>query len=174
MAGYNSRFLYDQCSFDQNLKSSIEPCNYQLILDKYENNNMAISKIICQTIDCDLSQSMYNVSKCRPITVNSNANIEARFESIGQRTDIENSLLAIDRPTTKCMFKKYHSSDIPDNLVNKYVLNNSETASNCANNIYSKYSDKNLILVNAKLAERDIVPTNNKMPTNNGYNNDNI
>jgi hypothetical protein len=174
MAGYNSRFLYDQCSFDQNLKSSIEPCNYQLILDKYENDNMAISKVICQTVDCDLSQSIYNVSKCRPITVNSNANIEARFSSIGQRTDIENSLLAIDRPTTRCIFKKYHSSDVPDNLANKYVLNNSETATNCANNIYSKYSDDKLILVNARLAERHIVPTNNKMPVNDGYHNENI
>jgi len=167
MSGYNSRFLYDQCIYDQNLKSSIDPCKYQLILDKYENNNMEISKITCQT--SDLSESNLNLSKCKPFTVNSNATIEAKWDSIGYRTEIENSLLAIDRPNTKCMFKKYHNCDIKD-ITNKYVLEESDSAKNCIKQVYSKYCDKDLIVVNTKLGDRSIVPTNNRMPLSNGYN----
>lgn len=169
MAGYNSRFLYEQCSFDQNLKLSVEPCKYHFILDKYENDNIGIGKIVCQNVDSDLSESINNVSRCKPININSNANIDAKWQTIGYRTDIENSLLAIDRPYTKCMFKQYHNNNNPKDIINKYVLDDAETLNNCSKKFYSKYSDQNLILVNTKLGDRYIVPTNNKMPKSNGY-----
>lgn len=168
MSGYNSKFLYDQCVYDQNLKLSIEPGNYNFVLDKYENDNIGISKILCQSFNSDLSESNNNKSRCQPILLNDNANIEAKYESIGERTDIENSLLAIDRPTTKCLFKQYHNCDLSDDIAKKYVLDKSEST-NCVGELYKKYCNKNLVLVNTKLGDRYIVPTNNKMPIFSGF-----
>jgi len=137
MSGYNSRFLYDQCTFDQNLVSSINPGKYDLFLDKFENNNTSIN------------------SSCKPgqkaCTSNKNANIEAKWGSIGLRTDIESDLLSINRPNTRCANLKYFP---------------------CGPGCNTKYCDKdckNYIVVNTIICDRHIVPTNNKMPTTSGF-----
>ena len=100
MSGYNSRFLYDQCTFDQNLKSSVEPCKYRLVVDKYENQNMTIKNGPCGG---DLKKI-----GCKPCDTNTSANIEAKWDTIGLRTDIESDLFAINRPNTRCADLKYH------------------------------------------------------------------
>ena len=144
MSGYNSRFLYDQCSFDQNLKSSIEPCHYQLVKDKYENNNMTIKNGPCFG---DLKSI-----GCKPCKTNSTANIEAKWNTIGVRTDIESDLLAINRLNTRCANLKYHP---------------------CGPGCSVKHCDKkctNNIVVNVRVCDRHIVPTNNRMPSNSGFN----
>jgi hypothetical protein len=143
MSGYNSRFLYDQCTFDQNLKSTTEPCRYQLVADKYENENMTIKKGPCGG---DLKKI-----GCKPCDTNSNANIEAKWETIGYRTDIESDLLAINRPNTRCADLKYHP---------------------CGSGCTKKYCAKkcpNYVVVNTIVCDRHIVPTNNKMPTTTGF-----
>lgn len=144
MSGYNSRFLYDQCTFDQNLKSSTEPCRYQLLVGKFESDTMTINSRPCQG---DLKKT-----GCEPCDTNKNANIEAKWGTIGLRTDIESDLLTINRPNTRCADLKYHP---------------------CGPNCNKKYCSKkcpNHVVVNTIICDRSIVPTNNKMPTTTGFN----
>ena len=141
MSGYNSRFLYDQCTFDQNLISSTEPCRYDLLVDKYENKNMTIKKGPCQKSKLG----------CKPCDSNKKANIEAKWKTIGLRTDIESDLWAINRPNTRCANLKYFP---------------------CGSGCSTKYCQKkcpNHIVVNLMICDRHIVPTNNKMPTSSGF-----
>jgi len=143
MSGYNSRFLYDQCTFDQNLKSSVEPCKYRLVVDKYENQNMTIKNGPCGG---DLKKI-----GCKPCDTNTLANIEAKWDTIGLRTDIESDLFAINRPNTRCADLKYHP---------------------CGKGCTKKYCEKkcpNHVVVNTRVCDRLIVPTNNKMPTTTGF-----
>ncbi len=144
MAGYNSRFLYDQCTIDQNLISTTEPCRYSLLVDKYENNSMTIKNGPCRG---DLKKKF----NCDPCNINQTANIEARWSSIGQRTDIESDLLAINRPNSRCVGLKYHP---------------------CGRNCKGKNCVKKCgtpVLVNTRICDRMIVPTNNKMPKTTGF-----
>ena len=144
MSGYNSRFLYDQCTFDQNLKQTTDPCRYQLLNDKFENVNMTIKDGPCQT------KSAQKLN-CRPCDANKKANIEAKWSSIGLRTDIESDLLTINRPNTRCANLKYHP---------------------CGPGCNVKYCDKKCPdhkVVNTKICERDICPSQNKMPQTNGF-----
>lgn len=143
MSGYNARFLYDQCTVDQNLKSSTAPCRYQLVVDKFENNEMTI-----QTPPCPGESTKIG---CKTCTTNSNANIESKWSTIGVRTDIESDLLAINRPNTRCADLKYHP---------------------CGPGCNKEYCDKKCtkhVVVNHRVCERDIVPNNNIMPTSNGF-----
>jgi hypothetical protein len=144
MSGYNSRFLYDQCTIDQNLKSSTDPCRYQLMLDKFENINMTIKNGPCQG---DINKKM----KCDPCNDNRIANIEAKWDTIGLRTEIESDLWAINRPNTRCVDLKYHP---------------------CGPGCNKQYCSKtcpNHVIVNTRLCDRNIVPTNNKMPVRTGF-----
>ena len=136
MSGYNSRFLYDQCTFDQNLVSSTNPCKYDLLVDKFENNNTSIKNSKSGGKACDY---------------NNKANIEAKWESIGLRTDIESDLLSINRPNTRCATLKYFPCGVG------------------CNTTYCDKECKNYIVVNTILCDRHIVPTNNKMPTTSGF-----
>jgi len=141
MSGYNARFLYDQCTFDQNLVSSTEPCRYDLLVDKYENENMTIKNSPCKNSKIG----------CKPCDSNNKANIEAKWKTIGLRTDIESDLWAINRPNTRCANLKYLQ---------------------CGSGCNTKYCEKkcpNHIVVNTRICDRHIVPTNNKMPTNSGF-----
>ena len=143
MSGYNSRFLYDQCTIDQNLKSTTEPCRYALLSDKFENNTMTIKNGPCQG---DLAKT-----GCKPCNTNSTANIEANWSTIGLRTDIESDLLTINRPNTRCADLKYHP---------------------CGPSCTKKYCSKkcpNYVVVNTRVCDRNIVPTNNVMPTSSGF-----
>jgi hypothetical protein len=143
MAGYNSRFLYDQCTFDQNLKSTTEPCRYQLLGDKFENTNMTIKNGPCKG---DLKKL-----GCAPCDINASANIEAQWKSIGLRTDIESDLLTINRPNTRCGDLKYHP---------------------CGSSCNKKYCTKTCprhVVVNTLICDRHIVPTNNVMPKSSGF-----
>ena len=141
MSGYNARFLYDQCTFDQNLISSTEPCRYDLLVDKYENKNMTIKSSPCQTSKLG----------CEPCHSNKKANIEAQWTTIGLRTDIESDLRAINRPNTRCAKLKFFPC-----------------GSGC-NTKYCEKQCPNHVVVNTMLCDRHIVPTNNKMPTSTGF-----
>jgi hypothetical protein len=44
---------------------------------------------------------------CKPCDTNNKANVEARWSSIGLRTDIESDLFAINRTNTRCVDLKY-------------------------------------------------------------------
>ena len=141
MSGYNSRFLYDQCTFDQNLISSTKPGKYDLLVDKYENENMTIKNSPCKN-------SKIN---CKPCNTNDKATIEAKWNSIGVRTDIESDLWAINRLNTRCANLKYFP---------------------CGPGCNTKYCEKkcpNHVVVNTIICDRHIVPTNNKMPTSTGF-----
>jgi hypothetical protein len=143
MSGYNARFLYDQCNFEQNLKSTTDPCRYQLFNDKYENTNMTIKNGPCSG---DISRI-----GCDPCFTNKTANIEAKWDTIGIRTDIESDLMSINRPMTRCGDLKYHP---------------------CGSGCTKKYCEKkcqNHVVVNTLACNRSIVPTNNKMPTTTGF-----
>lgn len=131
MSGYNAGFLSDQCTFDQNLKMTTEPCRYGLLLDKFEHVNTAINNNACPNI------VPYG---CKPCDHNY-ANIEAKITSIGSRVDIESDLQWRTRPNSRCVGLKYS----PENNKTKQVV------------------------VNTTLCDRDIVPTNNKMPTTTGF-----
>jgi hypothetical protein len=142
MAGYNARFLYDQCTFDQNLKTTTEPCRYQLMGDKFENQNMTIKNGPCK--------DKTNVG-CKKCDTNGVANIEAQWNTIGLRTDIESDLLIINRPNTRCVNLKYHQ---------------------CGPTCNKKYCSKkcpDYVVVNTRICDRHIVPTNLSMPLTNGF-----
>ncbi len=143
MSGYNSRFLYDQCTIDQNLKSTTEPCKYQLLADKFENKNMTIKNSPCQG---DLKKI-----GCKPCDINNIANIEANWQTIGIRTEIESDLKIINRPNTRCSDLKYHPCGPACNRKNCNKKN------------------PNHVVVNTIVCDRYIVPTNNKMPTTTGF-----
>lgn len=143
MAGYNSRFLYDQCTFDQNLKMTTEPCRYQHLVDKFENNNMAIGKDPCMKSNCKFG--------CKSCDYNNNANIEARWDTIGLRTDIESDLWVLNRPNTRCIKYKFHKC-------------NKECSKEKCNKTCPNY-----IILNTLICDRSIVPTNNVMPTTTGF-----
>jgi len=143
MSGYNAKFLYDQCTFDQNLKSSIDPCKYQLLLGKYESDTMGITSNPCQ--------GNLNKYGCNLCDINKNANIEAKWGTIGVRTDIESDLRTINRPNSRCVDLKYHPCG-PD-------CNKQFCSKTCPNHI----------VVNTLICNRSIVPTNNRMPTSSGF-----
>jgi hypothetical protein len=144
MSGHNSRFLYDGCTIEQNLKAAVQPCKYRLDVNKYENEQMSIKNAICFT------EEQKKIG-CKTCDINTKANIEANWTSIGVRTDIESALLAIDKPNTRCVDLKYHP---------------------CGPSCNKKYCDKKCpdhVVVNTIVCDRYIVPTNNVMPTSNGF-----
>lgn len=146
MAGYNGRFLYDQCTFDQNLQSSLEPCKYQLLGDKFENKNMEIGKDQCIKT---------NNMGCKPCNLNNNANVEANWSSIGLRTDIESELWIMNRPISRCDIYKYSK------------CSNKCPKGKCVSNCDKKCP--NYVVINTLICDRNIVPTNNKMPLTSGF-----
>lgn len=142
MAGFNARFLYDQCTYDQNLKITTNPCRYQLLDDKFENQNMTIKHGPCE--------NGKNIG-CKKCSTNKVANIEAKWTSIGLRTDIESDLLIINRPNTRCDNLKYH-----------------KCSASCDKKDCKKKCPE-YVVVNTTICDRHIVPTNLSMPLSNGF-----
>lgn len=130
MSGYNTRFLNDQCTFDQNLKMTTEPCRYDLLLDKFEHINTVIVGNACPNTNTGCASCTHDY-----------ANIEAKFDSIPVRVDIESDLQWRTRPNSRCVGLKFQPIDTTKKVV-----------------------------VNTILCDRQIVPTNNKMPTTTGFN----
>jgi len=143
MSGYNSRFIYDQCTFDQNLKMSTDPCRYDLLIDKFEHNQMTIKNGPCKG---DLQK--YG---CKYCNVNEKATIEAKHESIGVRTDVESDLWCIDRPNTRCAELKYFPR-----------------GPGC-NKTFCNKTDPKLMVVNVRCCDRSIVPSQLQLPKTNGF-----
>lgn len=142
MSGYNSRFLYDSCTIDTNLVQYTAPCRYDLLVDKYENDTMTIDKVPCE--------GKLTKVGCNTCNSNKSANIEAKWSSIGQRTDIESDLIWLTRPNTRCPDLKYHPC-----------------GKNCGKDKCNKCTKQ--VVVNTRVCDRHIVPTNNKMPTKTGF-----
>jgi len=142
MSGYNSRFLNDQCTYDQYIRTTVEPCNYKLYSGAFEHDEMTIKNGPCKTSE------KYG---CKYCDTNNTANIEARWDTIGLRTDIESDLITITRPNTRCADLKFHP---------------------CGPGCTSKFCEvtcPNHVVVNTLVCDRHIVPTNNKMPTSTGF-----
>ena len=143
MSGYNSRFLYDTCTFDQNLKMSTDPCRYDMFIGKFENDNMTIKNGPCKG---DLQK--YG---CKHCTTNEKATLEAKWSTIGVRTDLESDLWCIDRPNTRCAELKYFPR-----------------GPKC-NKVFCNKVNPKLMVVNTLVCDRHIVPSQNKMPKTNGF-----
>lgn len=126
MSGHNSRFLYDGCTFDQSLKSSVQPCHYALYAGKYENSSNTHLAFPCAT---------KSAMACRECSANKPANISNDMKSIVQRTDIESELRAITRAGSRCAVNKYLPCDSERNCsryvaVNPYLCDRHITPTN--------------------------------------------
>ena len=111
MAGIFDRLQYDQCATDQYTITTKSPELYQIFLP-YNENNMT-SKI------------------------NEGAKLSQTLKSKDRRVEIENDLLLINLPGTKCANAKFQA---------------------CEPAGKNKCDYENVIVPN--LADRDIVPTN--------------
>ena len=99
----------------------------------------------------DQCVNVKNAYGCIPCDYNKMANIEAKWESIGIRTDIESELLELNRPNSRCVSLKHK-----------------KCSDQCSNN---KCTNKchNYVIMNTRICDRNIVPTNNSMPTTTGF-----
>jgi len=122
MSGSYNRKLYDNCQFTLNLKESVSPGEYQLYSGAHENQ--------------------LNSDYC---SKNSNAVISNKWDSIGQRVDIESNLLVL----------KKHTNCVAD----KHSPCTSQEDTRCNPGVHA----------NPHVCERDIVPTNMKMPLSCGF-----
>ena len=121
--GIFDRNLYGKCETRQALKQSLRPGQYDLFLGKYETN--------------------LNTKRCNK---NNSATISNKFNSIGQRTDIESDLKVLIR-LTDCDKDKHKPCPIGSSSVH------------CNPGVPAT----------PYVCDRAIVPTNMKMPTNRGF-----
>jgi len=85
---------------------------------------------------------------------NSGAFVANTWKTIGSRTDVESELQFRTIPLTKCATEKYIACGFTGNNGKK-----SNSYTKCSNNI----------VVTPYLCDRDIVPTNMKMPKGKGF-----
>jgi hypothetical protein len=111
MAGIFDRLPYDQCATDQYTSTTKSPELYQIFLP-YNENNMTTN-------------------------VNSGAKLSQTLVSKDRRVEIENDLLLINLPGTKCANAKFQA---------------------CEPSGKNKCEYENVVVPN--LSDRDIVPTN--------------
>ena len=139
-----SRLNYDNCSYQQQVNLSVEPGMYNSFLHRFENDLGVTSKVL----PCDTE--MMKQLNCNSCDENKNAfynnNINARCNEL---LEMESELKNYTRINSNCNDKKY----IPTN-------------NDCAGDFKKCVMNKHV--VNPILCDRNIVPTNMKMPTNNG------
>jgi len=145
MSGISSRLINDSCSISQQTKTSCAPADYALFLDYHINPSFKSSKdVLCGTQDKTIG--------CAPCNENSNSTVELGPQSFVQLADIEDNLRGTKRNLTLCANSKFASCDLVPNAP-------SRIQGECVNNI----------LMNPRLCERNIVPTNLKFPTSKGF-----
>ena len=143
MSGISSRLNYDNCSAEQQTKTSVGPANYTLFLDYHINPSMKSAKdISCLSADKNTG--------CEPCDVNKIATLELGPQYFTLRADIEDNLRGIKRNLTQCASEKFLACEI-----------------NSSNRILGECT--NVITVNPNLCDRSIVPTNIRFPTFKGF-----
>ena len=135
-----SRKNYDDCNYKEKLNMSITAGNYHSNLNSYENNLGINTKLY------PCNQNMKKNKNCKVCDVNKNAKYNNDFNTkTNELLDIETDL----KNYTKKNNCKLNKND-NDNLIN-----------------FDNY-DTSLSVVTPHLCNREIVPSNMKMPTNNG------
>jgi hypothetical protein len=139
-----SRMNYDNCSYEQQVKMSVEPGMYNSFLPRFENDLGVSSKVL--PCDTDMMKRL----NCNYCDYNKDATFNNNFNSrSNELLDVESDLKQYTRIGSKCNDKKY-------------VPLNNECAGDFKKCVMNKY------VVTPNLCDRSIVPTNMKMPLNNG------
>ena len=139
-----SRLNYDNCSYDQKVKMSVEPGMYNSFLSRFENDLGVSSK----SLPCDTE--MMKKLNCNNCDLNKDATLNNNISSrLNELLDVESDLKQYTRLNSKCNEHKYNPL-------------NSECAGDFKKCVMNKY------VVTPNLCDRLIVPTNMKMPTYNG------
>jgi hypothetical protein len=145
MSGISSRLINDSCAISQQTKTSCGPAEYSLFLDYHINPSFKGPKDIpCAT--------QTKTVGCAPCDLNSNATVSLGPQSFVQLADIEDNLRGIKRNLTVCSNAKFAACDIVPNAPNRIK-------GECTNNV----------VMNPRLCDRSIVPTNLKFPTSKGF-----
>jgi hypothetical protein len=143
MSGISSRLNYDNCSAEQQTKTSCAPANYSIYLDSFVNPGMKSAKdVLCLIADKNTG--------CESCDVNKVATLELGPQAFSQRADIEDNLRGIKRNLSQCASEKFLACEI-----------------NAPNRIAGECN--NVITVNPNLCDRSIVPTNIRFPTSKGF-----
>ena len=145
MSGISSRLNNDSCSIAQYTKTSCAPADYSLFLDYHVNPNLKSAK------DIPCASSAKTIG-CAPCNENANAVIEIGPHTFVQLADIEDNLRGTKRNLTKCANSLYASCELAPNAPGRIQ-------GECNNSV----------IVNPRLCERSIVPTNLKFPVSKGF-----
>jgi len=143
MSGISSRLNYDNCSAEQQTRTSCAPANYSIFLDSFVNPTMKYAK----DVSCLIADKNTGCESC---DVNKVATLELGPQAFSQRADIEDNLRGIKRNLTQSASEKFPACEI-----------------NASNRIAGECT--NIITVNPNLCDRSIVPTNIRFPTSKGF-----
>ena len=139
MSGIHARSRNDKCAVKEYYADSMAPANYALELDYNVNPSFKTNK---DTLCKNKAMG------CKLIK-DSNATMNLGPESFGQRIDIEENLRGTNRILTKCMSGHYPcGSDGPNRLPGECT---------------------NVVTVNPRVYDRDIVATNMDQEYNTGF-----
>jgi len=143
MSGIYSRLPYDQCAGVQKTRDSCEPGNYITSLDLYINPTFKnVQDVPCANNEKDIG--------CKKCDLNTGSVMGLGPENFGQKADIEDNLRGIKRNLTKCASEQFVGCDFK-------VQNRVKDECN------------NFVVVTPGLCERNIVPTNMKLPDYKGF-----
>lgn len=140
MSGIHARTSNDKCAVKEYYADSVEPANYAL------DSVAAVNPSFMTNQDVLCSQQEMG---CNPI-VDANATMNLGSESFGRRVDIEENLRGTNRVLSSCLTSKHYPCD-----------------STVANRLPGECD--NVITVNPRLYERDIVPTNMQTEFEKGF-----
>ena len=141
MSGIHARSRNDKCAIKEYYADSMESANYALELDYHIHPSFKTNKDVI----CD-NKEQY----CKRIN-DSNATMNLGPESFGKRIDIEENLRGTNRLLSKCLSAKHYPC-----------------YDDAANRLPGECD--NVITVNPRLYERDIVPTNMEYDWKTGFN----
>lgn len=145
MSGINSRLIHDTCAISQQTSTSCAPANYSLFLDYHINPSFKGPKDV-------LCANQAKTVGCNPCNENANATLELGPQNFVKLADIEDNLRGVKRNLTVCANSKFVSCELAPNAPNRIQ-------GECTNNI----------VMNPRLCDRSIVPTNLKFPTSKGF-----
>ena len=140
MSGIHARTRNDKCAVKEYYADSVEPASYALELDFNVNPSFKTNKdVLCANKELGCKQFS-----------DVNASMNLGPESFGQRIDIEENLRGTNRILSSCLSSKHYPCEL--NVANRLV-------GECVN----------VITVNPRLYERDIVPSNMQTEFEKGF-----
>jgi len=146
MSGISSRLPYDICAFSQKTKTSCSPGDYSLFLEYNINPNLRTAT----DVPCLKSDKSIGCDPCHQNENTTGKSLEIGPQNFALKTSIEDDLYGITRNLSKCASERYLSCEI--------------------NNPHRKPGEcDNVIAVNPRLCDRNIVPTNLKFPISKGF-----